>query len=98
MVTYSTWDTASCRRRNPRKLRDSFSSCSNQLETRDEKFSDRTDRLPAIILMAYGSPSSLDEVGDYLAQVRGGRGSSPDEIEHLKRSEERRVGKECRSR
>jgi ferrochelatase len=34
--------------------------------------------------MAYGSPNSLDEVGDYLAQVRGGRGSSPDEIEHLK--------------
>jgi ferrochelatase len=33
--------------------------------------------------MAYGSPNSLDEVGDYLAQVRGGRGSSPDEIEHL---------------
>src|SRR5260370_9406907 len=34
--------------------------------------------------MAYGSPNSLDEVGDYLSQVRGGRGSSPDEIEHLK--------------
>jgi len=34
--------------------------------------------------MAYGSPSSLDELGDYLAQVRGGRGSSPDEIEDLK--------------
>src|SRR5438046_1676945 len=39
--------------------------------------------------MAYGSPSSLDEVGDYLAQVRGGRGSSPDEIEHLKRRYQR---------
>jgi len=34
--------------------------------------------------MAYGSPNSLDEVGDYLTQVRGGRGSSLDEIEHLK--------------
>ena len=41
--------------------------------------------------MAYGSPNSLDEVGDYLAQVRGGRGASPDEIEHLKRRY-RRVG------
>ncbi len=39
--------------------------------------------------MAYGSPSSLDEVGDYLAQVRGGRGSSPDEIEHLKQRYQR---------
>jgi protoporphyrin/coproporphyrin ferrochelatase len=41
--------------------------------------------------MAYGSPNSLDEVGDYLAQVRGGRGSSPDEVEHLKQRY-RRVG------
>ena len=47
--------------------------------------------MPAIILMAYGSPNSLDEVGDYLAQVKGGRGSSPDEIEHLK-MRYRRVG------
>ena len=39
--------------------------------------------------MAYGSPSSLEEVGDYLAQVRGGRGSSPDEIEHLKQRYQR---------
>jgi len=39
--------------------------------------------------MAYGSPSSLDEVGDYLAQVRGGRGSSTDEIKHLKQRYQR---------
>lgn len=45
--------------------------------------------MPAVILMAYGSPRSLDEVGDYLAQVRGGRGSSPDEIEHLKQRYQR---------
>ncbi len=41
--------------------------------------------------MAYGSPNSLDEVGDYLAQVRGGRSSNPDEIEHL-RHRYQRVG------
>ena len=45
--------------------------------------------MPAVILMAYGSPRSLDEVGDYLAQVRGGRGSSPNEIEHLKQRYQR---------
>jgi len=39
--------------------------------------------------MAYGSPNSLDEVGDYLAQVRGGRVSSPEEIEHLKQRYQR---------
>jgi ferrochelatase len=43
--------------------------------------------------MAYGSPDSLDEVGDYLAQVRGGRGSSSDELEHLKRRYERVGGR-----
>ncbi len=42
--------------------------------------------------MAYGSPSSLDEVGDYLVQVRGGRGSSPDEIERLKQRYQRLGG------
>lgn len=47
--------------------------------------------MPAVILMAYGSPNSLDEVGGYLAQVRGGRGTSTDEIEHLKQRY-RRVG------
>src|SRR2546427_7455793 len=41
--------------------------------------------------MAYGSPNSLDEVGDYLAQVRGERAPSPDEVEHLKQRY-RRVG------
>src|SRR5437660_10031701 len=39
--------------------------------------------------MAYGSPRSLDEVGDYLAQVRGGRVSTPEEIEHLKQRYQR---------
>ena len=39
--------------------------------------------------MAYGSPNSLDEVGDYLAQVRGGRVSRPEEIEHLKQRYQR---------
>jgi protoporphyrin/coproporphyrin ferrochelatase len=52
---------------------------------------DRDNGIPAVILMAYGSPNSLDEVADYLSQVRGGRGSSLDEIEHLK-NRYRRVG------
>jgi protoporphyrin/coproporphyrin ferrochelatase len=43
--------------------------------------------------MAYGSPNSLDEVGDYLAQVRGGRRSNPDEIEHLKQRYQRIGGR-----
>jgi protoporphyrin/coproporphyrin ferrochelatase len=54
---------------------------------------ERNEGPPAIILMAYGSPNSLDEVGDYLAQVRGGRGSSPDEVEHLKQRYQRVGGR-----
>ncbi len=42
------------------------------------------DKHSAILLMAYGSPNSLDEVGEYLRQVRGGRSSTPEEIERLK--------------
>ena len=53
----------------------------------------RNNGMPAIILMAYGSPNSLDEVADYLSQVRGGRGSSLDEIEHLKNRYQRVGGR-----
>jgi ferrochelatase len=41
------------------------------------------DKHPAVLLMAYGSPNSLDEVGEYLRQVRGGRLSKPEEVEWL---------------
>ncbi len=39
---------------------------------------------PAILLMAYGSPNSLDEVGAYLSEIRGGRASTPEDVERLK--------------
>jgi len=41
------------------------------------------DKHPAVLLMAYGSPNSLDEVGEYLLQVRGGRIPTPEEVERL---------------
>jgi ferrochelatase len=41
------------------------------------------DKRPAVLLMAYGSPNSLDEVGEYLRQVRGGRLPTPEEVERL---------------
>ncbi len=49
------------------------------------------DKYPAVLLMAYGSPNSLEEVGEYLAQVRGGRLPTPEEIERL-RDRYRQVG------
>ncbi|OLD13539.1 MAG: ferrochelatase [Crenarchaeota archaeon 13_1_40CM_3_52_10] len=42
------------------------------------------DKHPAVLLMAYGSPNSLDEVGEYLRQVRGGRLPAAEEVERLK--------------
>jgi protoporphyrin/coproporphyrin ferrochelatase len=39
---------------------------------------------PAVLLMAYGSPNSLDEVGEYLRRVRAGRIPTPEEVEALK--------------
>ncbi len=41
------------------------------------------DKNPAVLLMAYGSPNSLDEVGEYLRQVRGGRLPTTEEVERL---------------
>src|SRR5712664_4226096 len=49
------------------------------------------DKNPAVLLMAYGSPNSLDEVGEYLRQVRGGRLPTPEEVERL-RDRYRQVG------
>jgi protoporphyrin/coproporphyrin ferrochelatase len=49
------------------------------------------DKHPAVLLMAYGSPDSLDEVGEYLRQVRGGRLPSPGDVERL-RDRYRQVG------
>ncbi len=44
----------------------------------------REGRKPALILMAYGSPNSLDEVEDYMTEVRGGRNPTKAEVERLK--------------
>ncbi|TMI32461.1 ferrochelatase [Candidatus Bathyarchaeota archaeon] len=49
------------------------------------------DKYPAVLLMAYGSPNSLDEVGEYLLQVRGGRLPTPEEVDRL-RERYRQVG------
>ena len=38
-----------------------------------------------VLLMTYGSPSSLDDVGRYLAAVRGGRPADPDLVREFRR-------------
>jgi protoporphyrin/coproporphyrin ferrochelatase len=39
---------------------------------------------PVVLLMAYGSPNTLDEVGSYLSEIRGGRASTAEDVERLK--------------
>ena len=47
--------------------------------------------VPSVVLMAYGSPKSLDYVGEYLTHVRGGRTPSQEDVDRL-RDRYRRVG------
>lgn len=39
-----------------------------------------------VLLMAHGTPSSLDEMPDYLRLVRGGRPASPELVEEMRRN------------
>ena len=45
----------------------------------------------AVLLMAYGSPATLDDVPAYFAHIRGGRPASADAVEEL-RERYRRIG------
>ena len=45
----------------------------------------------AVLLMAYGTPASLDDVPAYFAHIRGGRPAGPEAVEEL-RSRYRRIG------
>ena len=38
---------------------------------------------PAVVLMAYGSPSDLEDIGPYLQDIRGGRPVSDEAVEEL---------------
>src|SRR5712692_5092263 len=87
--TYSILVTECCQKRaqsEPANLSNSF-----RLRREEESETLTGKGPPAVILMAYGSPNSLDEVGEYLSQVRGGRIATQDEVEHLK-ERYRRVG------
>jgi ferrochelatase len=45
----------------------------------------------AVLLMAYGSPASLDDVPAYFAHIRGGRPATAEAVEALK-ERYRRIG------
>ncbi|HEU4565076.1 MAG TPA: ferrochelatase [Gemmatimonadaceae bacterium] len=43
----------------------------------------------AVLLMAYGTPERLEDVGDYFTHIRGGRRPSDEAVEHLRERYER---------
>ena len=43
-----------------------------------------SDNRPGVLLMAHGTPSSLDEMPEYLKLVRGGRPPSPELVEEMR--------------
>lgn len=51
----------------------------------------RDDRPVGVLLMAYGTPETPDQVEPYFTHIRGGRTPSPEAVEHL-RERYRRVG------
>src|SRR5688500_16569621 len=51
----------------------------------------REDSPIGVLLMAYGTPETPDQVEPYFTHIRGGRTPSPEAVEHLK-ERYRRVG------
>src|SRR3989441_1603474 len=88
----STWATESFQRRDKRSCAPSCVSCTNRLDGREEAGVAKIDGLPtAVLLTAVGGPNSLDEVGPFLLDVRGGRPTS-DALVNEFRERYRRIG------
>ena len=75
-ATSSTSATASCPARRSRTCRRSSSTCTSGRAPRE--------RMRAVLLLAHGTPESLDEMPEYLARVRGGRPPSPELVEEMR--------------
>src|SRR5256712_4750176 len=88
----STWATESFQRRDKRSCAPSCVSCTNRLDGREEAGVAKIDGLPtAVLLTAVGGPNSLDEVGPFLLDIRGGRPTNDELVEEF-RERYRRIG------
>src|SRR2546426_9626842 len=80
----STWATESFQRRDKRSCAPSCVSCTNRLDGREEAGVAKIDVLPtAVLLTAVGGPNSLDEVGPFLLDIRGGRPTSDELLDEF---------------
>src|SRR5256885_12262404 len=89
----STWATESCRRRIRTSCERSWGSSTSRLGGDEEAVMSRIseDERTAVLLTAVGGPNSLDEVGPFLLDVRGGRPTSDDLVNEF-RERYRRIG------
>src|SRR6266571_4178288 len=89
----STWATESCRRRLKTSCERSWGSSTNRPGGDEEAVVSRIsdDERTAVLLTAVGGPNSLDEVGPFLLDVRGGRPTSDDLVNEF-RERYRRIG------
>src|SRR3989442_9659811 len=89
----STWATESCRRRIRTSCERSWGSSTSRLGGDEEAVMSRIseDERTAVLLTAVGGPNSLDEVGPFLLDVRGGRPTS-DALVNEFRERYRRIG------
>src|SRR5206468_2689837 len=88
-VTSSIWDTGFCRRLPLSMFRRSPVTCIRRRD--DEKGGTfRTLRTPksGVLLMAHGTPPTLDDLPEYLTLVRGGRPPSPELVAEMRRNYE----------
>src|SRR2546428_11376035 len=89
----STWATESCRRRIRTSCERSWGSSTSRLGGDEEAVMSRIseDERTAVLLTAVGGPNSLDGVGPFLLDVRGGRPTSDDLVNEF-RERYRRIG------
>src|SRR2546428_2457272 len=89
----STWATESCRRRIRTSCERSWGSSTSRLGGDEEAVMSRIseDERTAVLLTAVGGPNSLDEVGPFLLDVRGGRPTSDELVDEF-RERYRRIG------
>src|SRR2546426_12492882 len=89
----STWATESCRRRIRTSGERAWGCSPSRLGGDEEAVMSRISEheRPAVLLTAVGGPNSLDEVGPFLLDVRGGRPTSDDLVNEF-RERYRRIG------
>src|SRR5712691_9216078 len=90
---YSTWATGSCPRRGKTTCDPSCGSSTTRLSGDEGAALSRIARggPTAVLLTAVGGPNSLDEVGPFLLDIRGGRPTSDELVDEF-RERYRRIG------